>query len=159
MRRTAHRALQAYTEALDKFQFNSGIARLREFTNTIGSFKAASTDEKWALREALTLMTQMLAPLMPHLGEELWAMLGYKELLVLSAWPQADAALAKKDSVTIAVQVNGKMRATITLPMGCDAALAESTALAHENVVPWVTGKSIKKIVVVPDRIVNVVVA
>lgn len=159
LRRAAHRTLQAYTEALEKFQFNSGIARLREFTNALGNFKAATADEKWALREALTLMTQMLAPLMPHLGEELWTMLGHKELLVMAPWPQVDAALTKKDSVTIAVQVNGKLRATITLPVGCDAATAEKTALSHESVLPWVQDKQIKKVVVVPDRIVNVVVA
>jgi leucyl-tRNA synthetase len=132
---------------------------LREFTNAISAFKAESQDEKWALAEALTAMTQMIGPMMPHLGEELWAMLGNKELLFQSPWQQADAELAKKDTVTIGVQVNGKLRATITLPAGSDPKFTEDTAMAHENVIPWVEGKQVKKIVVVPDRIVNVVVA
>jgi leucyl-tRNA synthetase len=159
LRRATHRALLAFTESLDRFQFNTGIARLREFTNAISAFKAESQDEKWALAEALTAMTQMIGPMMPHLGEELWSMLGNKELLFQSPWQQADAELAKKDTVTIGVQVNGKLRATITLPAGSDPKFTEDTAMAHENVIPWVEGKQVKKIVVVPDRIVNVVVA
>jgi leucyl-tRNA synthetase len=159
LRRATHRTLIAMTESFDRFQFNSGIARLREFTNAISAFKATSADEKWALREALDAMVQMIGPMMPHLGEELWAMLGHKEFLFGSAWKQADPELAKKDSVTIAVQVNGKLRATITMPAGSDAKVTEDTAMSHESVIPWVTGKEVKKIVVVPDRIVNVVVA
>lgn len=159
LRKTTHRTIQQFTEMLDKFQFNTAIARLREFTNEIAAFKATDESGRFALHEALTAMTQLIYPVMPHLAEELWQSLGNTTLLSLTAWPQADATLAKKESVTIAVQVNGKLRATITLPAGSDNATTEKIALTHESVTPWLQDKQIKKIVVVPDRIVNVVVA
>jgi leucyl-tRNA synthetase len=159
LRKTTHRAAQVYTDNLEKFQFNSAIARLREFTNEVTAFKAATADEQWALREALKVMVQIVQPLMPHIAEELWAELGETTLLAETAWPTIDPELAKKDSVTIGVQVNGKVRATITLPAGADAKTAEALALEQKEVQNWTNGKEIKKIVVVQDRIVNIVVA
>ena len=159
LRKTTHRSAQIYTEALEKFQFNSAIARLREFTNEIGAFKANTADEQWALAESLRIMTQLIQPLMPHLAEQLWQDMGYTELLSDTLWPDIDADLAKKDAVTIGVQINGKVRATITLPVGSDPKFAEKLALENADVQNWVNGKEIKKIVVVPDRIVNIVVA
>ncbi|MDB5477506.1 MAG: leucyl-tRNA synthetase, partial [Alphaproteobacteria bacterium] len=157
MRRVTHRSAMIFTDALEKFQFNSAIARLREFTNEISAFKATLPDEQWALREALLIMVQLINPFMPHLAEELWRILGNDTLLADTPWPQFDPELAKKDSVTIGVQVNGKVRGTITLPAGSEAKTAEEMALANGDVRPWLEGKEIKKIVVVPDRIVNVV--
>ena len=159
LRKTTHRATQLFTEAQENFQFNSAIARLREFTNEISAFKATTPDEQWALRESLEYMVQIIQPLMPHLAEELWQNLGHKELLAESLWPVIDPELAKKDSVTIGVQVNGKVRGTITLAAGSDAKTAELLALENSDVQNWVKDKEIKKIVVVPDRIVNIVVA
>lgn len=159
LRHTTHRALAAYTDSLDKFQFNSGIARMRELVNEIGAFKPTSDDEKWALCEALRITLQMIHPIMPHLAEEMWQLIGNNTLLSETAWPVADPELAKKNSVTIAVQVNGKLRATITMPAGSDTKLIEETALSQTGVISFIEGKQIKKVVVVPDRIVNVVVA
>jgi leucyl-tRNA synthetase len=159
LRKITHRSAQLFTEAQENFQFNSAIARLREFTNEITAFKATTPDEQWALREALEYMVQIIQPLMPHVAEELWQDLGNTTMLAESPWPMIDANLAKKDSVTIGVQVNGKVRATITLPAGSDAKTAEDLALAQKEVQNWTNGKEIKKIVVVPDRIVNIVVA
>jgi leucyl-tRNA synthetase len=159
LRKTAHRSLAAYTESLERFQFNAGIARLREFANAISGFKAQSFDQKWALNEALLLLVQMINPLMPHLAEELWQAMGRTQLLVNTPWPKTDPALAKKDTVTMGIQVNGKLRATITMPTGTEPKIVEETALSHESILPWLQDKQIKKVVVVPDRIVNVVVA
>jgi leucyl-tRNA synthetase len=159
LRKTTHRTIGLYADNIENFQFNSALARLREFTNAISAFKPASDSDRWVLREALVIMTQLINPYMPHLAEELWQILGYKELLANTPWPVADAELAKKDSVTIAVQVNGKLRATITLPAGSDTVTTEAVALAHKDVQQWTRDKEIKKVVVVPDRIVNVVVA
>jgi len=159
LRKVTHRGNQVFTEALEKFQFNSAIARFREFTNEVSAFKAETPDEQWALREAVETAVRLINPFMPHVTEEMWQMLGHDKMLVDTDWPHADAELAKKDSVTIGVQVNGKVRGTITLPAGSDAKHAEMLALANDDVKPWVDGKDIKKIVVVPDRIVNIVVA
>ena len=159
LRKITHRGNAVFTDALEKFQFNSAIARFREFTNEIAAFKATAPDEQWALREAVETAIRLINPFMPHASEEMWQMLGHDQLLVDTDWPHSDSNLAKKDSVTIGVQVNGKVRGTITLPAGSDAKHAEELALANDDVKPWVENKEIKKIVVVPDRIVNIVVA
>lgn len=158
LRRLGHRTIQAFTDALDNLQFNVGVAKLREFTNEISAFKPQNDADKAVLREALVIMVQLINPFMPHLAEELWQIMGNNTLLADTAWPAFDPELAKKDSVTIGVQVNGKLRATITLPAGCDVKFAEDTALAAPEMQSWLDGKSVKKIIVVPDRIVNVVV-
>ena len=95
---------------------------------------------------------------MPHLAEELWQLLGHQTLLADERWPQADPALIVEDSVTVAVQVNGKLRATIELPRDADQAEAEAAALAHPQVQRAMEGKRARKVIVVPNRIVNVVV-
>lgn len=159
MRKITHRSAQLFTEAQENFLFNSAIARLREFTNEIAAFKPSTPDEEWALREALEMTIRISQPLMPHITQELWQNLGYDDLLIDRAWPEIDPELAKKDSVTIAVQVNGKMRGTITLAAGSDAKTAETLALNNNDVQNWIKDKDIKKIVVVQDRIVNIVVA
>ena len=96
--------------------------------------------------------------MMPHLAEELWATLGHTTMLTTESWPKADAALLVADTVTIGVQVNGKLRASITLAANADQKTAENMALAEENVQRAIDGKAIKKVIVVPGRIVNVVV-
>lgn len=159
LRKTTHRSNAIFTEAVERFQFNSAIARFREFTNEVGAFKPQSDDQKWALREAIETAVRLINPFMPHVTEEMWQMLGNETMLVDTDWPTFDPELAKKDSVTIGVQVNGKVRGTITLAADADAKTAEAMALANDDVKSWVDGKEIKKIVVVPGRIVNIVVA
>ena len=99
----------------------------------------------------------MIGPAMPHLGEELWQHLGHDKLLAETAWPVADPKLVVDDTVTVAVQVNGKLRATISLPRDVDKAEAERIALAEPAVQRALEGKAPKKVVVVPNRVINVV--
>ena len=110
-----------------------------------------------ARREALDTLTLLIGPAMPHLAEELWQRLGHDKLLAETAWPLADPKLVIDDTATVAVQVNGKLRATIQLPRDCDKAEAERAALAEPAVIKALEGKPVKKVVVVPNRIVNVV--
>lgn len=159
LQKAAHRAIQVFTDSLEKFQFNSALARYREFTNEIFAFKPQNDADKWALRKAVIVMVQLIQPFMPHIAEEMWQQLGNQTMLAETLWPEFDPELAKKDSVTIGVQVNGKVRGTITLAAGSDAKTAELLALENPDVQNWVKDKEIKKIVVVPDRIVNIVVA
>jgi leucyl-tRNA synthetase len=153
LRRQIHRTIAAVSEDLDRFHFNKAVARIRELTNALGDGASG-----WVLREGLETVVLLMAPMMPHLAEELWAELGHATLVSDTPWPAADAALLVEDSVTVAVQVNGKLRATIQLPKDADAGLAEQTALAQEAVIAAMSGKPARKVVVVPNRIVNVVV-
>ncbi|MBC7952284.1 MAG: leucine--tRNA ligase [Rhodospirillaceae bacterium] len=158
LRRLVHKTIAQISEDLERFHFNKAVARLREMTNALGEAKPGSADLAWVLREGLEAAALLAAPMMPHLAEELWAELGHTVPVVETPWPKADASLLVEDSVTIAVQVNGKLRATIELPKDADAKLAEETALAQDAVITAMSGKPPRKVVVVPNRIVNVVV-
>jgi leucyl-tRNA synthetase len=158
LRRTTHKTIAAVTDDIEKFGFNRAVARIRELSNAITAFDATAEGGAWALREALETLVQLLGPMMPHLAEELWAELGHDRMLAEQPWPEADAALTVDESVTVAVQVNGKLRATLRLAVDTDRAEAESQALADPAVIAAVGGKPVRKVVVVPNRVVNVVV-
>ena len=159
LRRETHKAIDGVGRGIEAFHMNKAVAVLRELSNSISSFKANDDADKWALREAVESFVQMINPMMPHLAEELWEQLGHKTPLTQTSWPKADPALLQDDTVTLAVQVNGKMRATITLPASADQKAAEAEALAQDTVKAALEGKAVKKIIVVPGRVVNVVAA
>jgi len=157
-RRLVHKTIAQVGEDLERFHFNKAVARIREMTNGLGELPGADAGAAWVLREGLEATARLIGPMMPHLAEEMWLALGGDGLLAEAAWPEADSTLLVDDSVTVAVQVNGKLRATIELPKDADAALAEQTALAQPQVISAMSGKPARKVVVVPNRIVNVVV-
>ncbi|MEM9551658.1 MAG: class I tRNA ligase family protein, partial [Pseudomonadota bacterium] len=130
------------------------IARLYAFTNTL----AKSTAGAAARREAMKTLAQLMAPMTPHLSEEIWQQLGGQGLVTVAPWPRADAAMLVDDTVTMPVQINGKRRAEINVPKDMDRPAIESTALAIEAVQRALDGAAPKKVIVVPGRIVNVVV-
>jgi leucyl-tRNA synthetase len=154
MRRKIHMTIHDVTQDLDKFHFNKAVARIRELSNALESFKGDGV----VLREGLEALIKLMAPIMPHIAEELWVMLGHKTLVVDTPWPVADARLCVNDTVTMAIQVNGKLRATVTLPKDMDQKLAEKAALDDTAVQKAMDGKPARKIIVVPNRIINVVV-
>jgi leucyl-tRNA synthetase len=158
LRRLVHKTIAGLSEDLERFAFNKAVARLRELTNALGDVKPETPDLAWVLREGLESVALLAAPMMPHLAEELWAELGHATPVVDTPWPKAEAGLLVEDKVTVAVQVNGKLRATIELPKDADPKLAEQTALAQDAVIAAMSGKPPRKVVVVPNRIVNVVV-
>jgi leucyl-tRNA synthetase len=161
LRQAAHRAVAGVTDDIEKFRFNRGVARLYELANALESAFAALGDapgDAWAAREACELLALLIGPMMPHLAEELWQRLGHATLVTDSAWPEADPALLVDDQVTVAVQVNGKLRGTVLLPRGADTGAAERAALSDEGVQRAMAGKTARKIIVVPDRVINVVV-
>ena len=110
------------------------------------------------MREALEALVKMLAPMVPHLAEELWQRLGHDDLVTGSSWPVVDRAWLVEDEVTIAVQVMGKLRATIKLPKGTAKEEAEAAAMADENVVRAIGDKPPRRVIFVPDKIVNIVI-
>jgi leucyl-tRNA synthetase len=158
LRRVTHRAIAQVTEALEGFAFNVAVARLYEFANAIADAPADTPAAPWARREALETIARLAAPMMPHLAEELWSMLRPGEgLVALLPWPEADAALAAADTLTIAVQVMGKLRGTITVPAGAAEPEVLAAAEAEENVARALAGRTIRKRIHVPGRIVNFV--
>jgi leucyl-tRNA synthetase len=163
LRRATHRCIAAVTEALEGFAFNVAVARLYELANAItdGERAAPESGLAWARREAVETLARLSSPMMPHLAEEVYARL-YPDnghLVAELNWPEADAALLVADSVTIAVQVMGKLRGTIEIAPGATAGTAIQMAQAEPNVARALEGKRIVKEVYVPNRIVNFVVA
>jgi leucyl-tRNA synthetase len=156
-RHAIHRTIGAVSDDLDKFRFNRAVARIRELTNTLEALTDGTDGADAVLREGIEAVVQLFGPMMPLLAEALWHELGHETLLADQPWPKADAALAVEDSVTIAVQVNGKLRATLILPRDGDAAAAETAALALPAVQRALAGRAPRKVIVVPNRIVNVV--
>src|SRR5260370_22154071 len=157
VRRITHKTIAAVTDDLDKFRFNRAVARIRELTNALEGLAAQSPGAGAVLREGIEAATRLLGPMMPHLAEEMWQTLGHAELIADAAWPQADPELACDEQVTIAVQVNGKLRGTVELPRDAAAGEVEEAALALPQVSRMLEGRAPKKVVVVPNRIVNLV--
>ncbi|MBW6399215.1 leucine--tRNA ligase [Roseomonas sp. HJA6] len=157
LRRATHRTIATVTEALETFAFNVAVARLYEFANAIEAAKDAPGGAK---REALEMLARLSAPMMPHLAEECWSMLrpGETALVAQMTWPEADPALLKAESITLAVQVLGKLRATIEVPVGASEETIFAAAEAEENVQRAIAGKLIRKRIHVPGRVVNLVV-
>jgi leucyl-tRNA synthetase len=160
VRRAAHKTIKYVTEDLEKFRFNRAVAHIRELTNLLADFseKEKSPAAGFALREGCETITRLLGPLAPHLAEEMWRHLGHERLLAETEWPQADPALVVDETVTVAVQVNGKLRGQIELPRDAGREEAERAALALPAVARMAEGKPPRKVIVVPNRIVNVVV-
>ena len=157
VRRTTHKTIAAVTDDLDKFRFNRAVARIRELTNTLDELPVGAPATEYALREGLETVTKLLGPMMPHLAEEMWEALGGSELLADQPWPKADPDLTRDEQVTMAVQVNGKLRGTFEVARDSDTELVESTALALPQVARWLEGNPPRKVIVVPNRIINIV--
>ena len=142
LRRLTHKTIKGVGEAIEAFAMNKAVAYLREFYNGFTSFKAQDAGDHYALNEAVTNFVIMINPMMPHLAEELWHKLGHEAMLVDTPWPAYDESLLVADTISIGVQVNGKVRATITLPAGADEGQAKDIALAEEKVKKAMDGKT-----------------
>ncbi len=158
LRRATHQTIAAVTQDIDRFHFNRAVARLYELTNTISGFDPAGAGGAFVYREALEALVRLMAPMAPHLAEELWSALGHETLLAETPWPAADEALTREDKVTIAVQVMGKLRGTFDAEKDAEQTALEARALDLDGVKRAIDGKSVRKVIVVPNRIVNIVV-
>ncbi|MGB4100698.1 MAG: leucine--tRNA ligase [Alphaproteobacteria bacterium] len=156
-RRSIHRSVADIAQDFDRFHFNKAVARVRELANALGELTDAAGGEGWVLREGLELLARILNPMLPHIAEEIWAELGQTTPLCDMPWPKPDPTLLVDDTVTIAIQVNGKLRATITVARNLAAKEAEALALADPGVQRTLAGATPRKIIVVPNKIVNIV--
>jgi leucyl-tRNA synthetase len=155
LRRAAHRAIAAVTEDLQALRFNRAVARVYELANAISATAANVSGE--IRREALETLVRLISPMMPHLAESCWQALGHRTMLVEERWPEADLALVRADTITIAVQVDGKRRGEITIASDANDDAARTAALALDGVARALGGKTPRRIIVVPQRIVNIV--
>jgi leucyl-tRNA synthetase len=161
LRVLTHRTIKAVTEAVESFRFNSGIARLYEFLNGLKDFPAAgaSPDVLAARQEALSAFARLIAPFTPHLAEECWSRIGGDGLAAEAPWPDFDPALTQDAVKVLPVQVNGKRRGEIRAPAGAEPAEVEKMVLDDPEIARRLEGLTIRKVIVVKDRIVNIVAA
>jgi len=149
--RKLHQTIQKVTEDLDGMRFNTAIAAMMEFTNHLTKLPARP-------RIVFEPFVLLLSPFAPHLAEELWQALGHKETLAYEPWPTYDPALTKADEIEVPVQINGKLRSKVTVPVDIDKEALEKAALADERIQELIAGKQIRKVIVVPGKLVNIVV-
>ncbi|MBS3979266.1 MAG: leucine--tRNA ligase [Rhodobacteraceae bacterium] len=152
--RATAKAVSEVTKGIEGFAFNKAIAGLYAFTNTIARANASTG----VMQDAIRTLAKLMSPMTPHLAEEIWAVQGGVGLCAQAPWPKADPALLVEDTVVLPIQINGKRRAEISVPKDMPAAEVEKLALADEDVVRFLAGQPVKKIIVVPGRIINVVV-
>jgi len=151
-----HKTIRKVTDDMRRLSFNTAISAMMEYVNELYKFKVDGFS-KDAWHEALSTLVQLVAPIAPHIAEELWSQLGNEDLVQTAAWPVWDEALIVEDVISIAVQVNGKLRGEISVGKDEDQEVVKAQALAHENVVKFLTGEP-KKVIYVPGRLVSIVV-
>jgi leucyl-tRNA synthetase len=160
IRKAAHGALDKVGAGIERLHFNVCLAHIREFANTLGEALAgpdSEADMAFAMREAALILVQIVAPMMPHLAEECWQTLGQSGLVSESPWPQVARELLVEDTITLPVQVNGKKRGEVTVARTAENPEIEAAVLALDAVKQALDGRAVKKLIVVPQRIVNVV--
>ncbi len=162
LRKAAHRALASVSQDIERLRFNVCVAHIYEFANAFGASLGGletkpSADYLWAVREAADILVRLFHPMMPHLAEECWAALGHETLVAIEPWPELEPELLVENTITLPVQINGKKRADVTVARDAENAEIESAVLALDAVKRALDGRQPKKVIVVPQRIVNVV--
>ena len=158
LERKLHQTLLKVTEDVENFRFNTAIAALMEFNNALVKAKDSAVVGTPLWSETIRSLLLMMAPMFPHISEELWHRIGNDGFIHLASWPLGDPEKAREDEVTVVVQINGKVRDKVTVAPDTDAATLEKLALATESVQKWMEGKQVRKVIVVPGRLVNVVI-
>ena len=157
LRQVVHKTIMEYTHDLETFAYNRGVARLRTLSNTLFAFDPKTTDEKWAFREGYETLIQLLAPITPHICEEIWKSFGHETLIYETPWPKHRPELTLETQATIAIQVNGKLRGTFEIAADSDDDIVKETALSQ--VAHLTAGKTVQRIIVVKNKIVNIVIS
>jgi leucyl-tRNA synthetase len=148
--RVLHKTIQGVTQDLERMAFNTAIAKMMEFVNFFTKCDVRP-------RQAMQQLVQLLSPLAPHIAEELWQLLGHAQSLAYEPWPAFDPRAVREDSIEVPVQIKGKLRARVRVPVAADAAAMEQAARADERIAELLAGQAVVKVVVVPGRMVNFV--
>ena len=158
LRRKTHETIQKVSDDFGRrLTFNTAVAAVMELTNATSKFTDTSEQGRGVLKEALEVATLLLAPISPHITHSIWESLGYQEPVVSAQWPTVDQSALVKDSITLIIQVNGKVRAKLDVPAGIAKDEIESLALVQPNVTKFTDGKAVQKVIVVPGKLVNIV--
>jgi leucyl-tRNA synthetase len=157
LRRATHKAVKAITEAIEGFRFNSAVARIYEFTAAVRNARIEGQTGLEVRREALGALARVVAPFAPHLAEECWASLGERDLVAVAPWPVFDPALAADEEKWLPVQINGRRRGEVLAPVGASVSEIERLVMEDVDIARKLEGLSVKKVIVVPDRIINLV--
>ena len=155
--RKIHQTIHEVTQDLEKFHFNRAVARIRELTNVLVHFGSNSHAGSPIYRKGIEIILRLLAPMTPHICEELWSSLGNTSSISEMAWPSAEQKYLFEEELIIPVQINGKKKATLSLSVNDDTTTVEKAALSNKNVQKAIAGRKIKRVIVVPGKIVNVV--
>jgi leucyl-tRNA synthetase len=155
--RSVHKAVRSVGESIERFHFNGAVAQIRELSNTLQALDGRDGGEAWVLRFGYETLVRLIEPITPHIAEELWAALGHATMLAEQPWPGYDEAMVTENTVTIAAQVNGKLRGTVDLPRDAPEDTVKAAVLELEAVRRQLDGKPPRRVIVVPNRIVNVV--
>ncbi len=157
--RKLHQTLIKVTDDYFEFSFNTAIAAMMELNNVLMRTKDSGVYDTPIWEEAVRTLVLMMAPIFPHISEELWSRFGHESSVHLEAWPEGDANKAKEDELTIVIQVNGKVRDKLTRTPGTPKDELEADALALPKILRWTDGKTVRKVIVIPDKLVNIVVS
>jgi len=156
--RRMHQAIIKISEDFERFRFNTAIAKLMEFNSVMTRAKSPCVVKSREWDQAMTAMLLLMAPIFPHIAEEMWHRRGNEESIHLQKWPRGDTTKARDDETIVALQVNGKIRDRVAVAVGTDSDTLERIALESEGIQKWIHGKHVQKVIVVPDKLVNVVV-
>jgi leucyl-tRNA synthetase len=159
LRSKIHKTIKKCTEDfIERYRFNTGIAMMMELVNEIYQFEPKTTDDYRVMKKALTMLVRCLFPVCPHIAEELHQELGYSGSLYEYEWPTYKEDLTKDETIEYVFQVNGKIRGKEHMPVGLDDDELKKLALENERVKLWIEGKQIVKVIVVPNKLVNIVI-
>lgn len=158
LRRKLHQTIRQVSDDLNGFEFNTVVSALMELTNALTAARDSGQAGSPAFKEAVDGMLRMMAPVTPHLAEELWARLGLPYSIHQQSWPKFDAEAAKEDEITLVIQINGKVRERMVVSAHIQEATAKEKALANPTVQEYLAGKPPRKVIFVPGRLVNIVV-
>jgi leucyl-tRNA synthetase len=156
LERMTHFTVKKVTEDIERFHFNTAVSALMEYVNFLSSEKEQISKEDWA--DSFRVLILLIGPFAPHFGEELWKMSGGRDSLFCQRWPSYDEEKTVSDEITLVVQINGKVRQKITVPSGLGEKSMKEYALGDKKIAGLIAGKNVKKTVVVPDKLVNIVV-
>ncbi len=158
LRRKVHETINKVSDDCERrLTFNTAIAAIMELNNAINKFQVNTDQDRAVMREAIEATTLMLAPIAPHAMHSIWQSLGHSESVLDAPWPATDEEALKKDAITLVVQVNGKVRAKLEVPADLDKDAIEKLALEHDNVSKFTDGLTVRKVIVIPGKLVNIV--
>jgi leucyl-tRNA synthetase len=159
LRRLCHETIRKVTDDFGRrYTFNTAIAFMMELLNALQGYHATDDEDHQIIQEVLESIVLMLSPITPHITHKLWKALGHQNAVIEQPWPNIDQDALAKDSINFVIQVNGKIRAEITVPIAADKEMLENLALTNENVKKYIEGKFVIKMIIVPHKLINIVV-